>query len=120
MAQNAAAQQYSEIYTLSIVAGIKRDGTQFESGDFTDGVWCRFQRNRPKKIGGYRTLFHNFRGVTRGMIVSPQNGVNYIFGGNSQGIDVFTTGTTIGLGSGPYEALILKGYSPIAIVSGHP
>jgi hypothetical protein len=117
MAQNAAAQQYSEIYTLSIVAGIKRDGTQFESGDFTDGVWCRFQRNRPKKIGGYRTLFHNFRGVTRGMIVSPQNGVNYIFGGNSEGIDVFTTGTTIGLGSGPYEALILKGYSPIAIVS---
>ena len=120
MAETAAGnspQQYSEIYTLSIVAGIKRDGTQFESGDFTEGTWCRFQRNRPKKIGGYRTLFHNFRGITRGMIVSPQNGVNYIFGGNSQGIDVFTTGTTIGLGSGPYEALIYTGYSGVTLVS---
>jgi len=120
MAETAAGnpqQQYSEIYTLAVVAGIKRDGTQFESGDFTDGVWCRFQRNRPKKIGGYRALFNNYRGITRGMIVSPQNGVNYIFGGNSQGIDVFTTGTTIGLGSGPYEALIYKGYSPIPVVS---
>jgi hypothetical protein len=117
MAENATAQQYSEIYTLAVVPGIKRDGTQFESGDFTEGVWCRFQRGKPKKIGGYRTLFHNYRGVTRGMIVSPQNGVNYIFGGNSEGIDVFTTGTTIGLGSGPYEALILKGYSGIPIVS---
>ena len=115
--KNAAAQQYSEIYTLAVVAGIKRDGTQFESGDFTEGVWCRFQRGKPKKIGGYRTLFHNYRGITRGMIVSPQNGVNYIFGGNSQGLDVFTTGTTIGLGSGPYEALIYKGYGGVAIVS---
>ena len=120
MADTAAGnsqQQYNEIYTLAVVAGIKRDGTQYESGDFTEGVWCRFQRSRPKKIGGYRTLFHNFRGITRGMIVSPQNGVNYIFGGNSQGIDVFTTGTTIGLGSGPYEALIFKGYSQVTLVS---
>jgi hypothetical protein len=117
MAESAAAQQYSEIYTLAVVPGIKRDGTQFESGDFTEGVWCRFQRGKPKKIGGYRTLFHNYRGITRGMIVSPQNGVNYIFGGNSEGIDVFTTGTTIGLGSGPYEALIYKGYGGVSIVS---
>lgn len=117
MAENAAQEQYGRIYTLAVIPGIKRDGTQFESGDFTEGVWCRFQRGKPKKIGGYRTLFHNYRGITRGMIVSPQNGVNYIFGGNSQGIDVFTTGTTIGLGSGPYEALIYKGYSGISIYS---
>ena len=32
------------IYTLGVQAGIKRDGTQFESREFTEGVWSRFQR----------------------------------------------------------------------------
>jgi hypothetical protein len=49
------------------------------------------------------------------MIASPYNGVNYIFTGNSSGIDVFTTGTTYGIGSGPFNATIESGYSEFAI-----
>jgi len=103
--------QYNQIYTLAVQAGIKRDGTVFQSREYTDGEWCRFQRGMPKKMGGYREMFGSFRGIARGMISNSYDGVNYIFTGNQDGIDVFTTGTSFGVGSGPYVANILNGYS---------
>jgi hypothetical protein len=115
MADNALPEQYNMVYTLGVQAGIKRDGTTFESREYSDGLWCRFQRGIPKKMGGYRQLFTTFNGVARGMIASPYNGVNYIFTGNSSGIDVFTTGITYGVGSGPFSAVIEPGYSEFAI-----
>jgi hypothetical protein len=110
-------EQYNLVYTLGVQPGIKRDGTNFESREYQDGVWCRFQRGTPKKMGGYREIFGTFTGIPRGMIVSPYNGVNYIFAGNATGIDVFITGNTIGVGSGPYIANILPGYSEFAVAS---
>ena len=110
-------EQYNLVYTLGIQAGIKRDGTNFESREYQDGTWCRFQRGTPKKIGGYRQIFGTFNGIPRGMIVSPYNGVNYIFVGNQYGLDVFITGNTIGVGSGPYTANILPGYSKFTVAS---
>lgn len=92
------------IYTLGVTAGIKRDGTTFEAREFSDGEWCRFQRGVPKKIGGYRQMFREPTAVPRGLIMNAYDGVNYMFLGTSQGIDVFTTGTSLGLGSGPYSA----------------
>ena len=117
MADQQVPEQYNQIYTLAIESGIKRDGTPFESSEFTDGVWCRFQRGRPKKMGGYRTMFLFNDAIARGMVATPQNGVNYIFTGNKYGIQVFTTGTTLGLGSGPYQANILTGYSGVTLIS---
>ena len=115
MADPQTDQQYNLIYTLAIPAGIKRDGTIFETQEFTDGVWCRFQREVAKKMGGYRTIFTSFSGIYRGMINVPYNGVNYIFAGNANELDVFTTGTTFPIGSGPFAAQILPGqvYFPV-------
>lgn len=110
-------QQYSQIYTLGVKAGIKRDGTIFEAREFSDGEWCRFQRGVPKKIGGYREMFSSLNGITRGLIMNSYNGVNYIFTGNKEGIDVFTTGTTLGQGAGPFTATIEAGYSQFAVAS---
>jgi hypothetical protein len=107
----SAQQQYNVVYTLGVQPGIKRDGTTFETREFSDGEWCRFQRGVPKKMGGYRQLFGSFNGVPRGMIANAFNGLNYIFVGNASGIDVFTTGTTFGVGSGPYKAVINQGYA---------
>ena len=115
MAESQIPEQYNMVYTLGVQPGIKRDGTTFETREFSDGEWCRFQRGVPKKMGGYRELFSTFNGIPRGMITNPYNGVNYIFAGNSSGIDVFTTGTTFGVGSGPFAATILPGYSNFAI-----
>lgn len=92
------------IYTLGVTPGIKRDGTTFEAREFSDGEWCRFQRGIPKKMGGYLQMFQEPAGIPRGLIMNAYDGVNYIFSGTSQGIDVFTTGTSLGFGSGPYTA----------------
>jgi hypothetical protein len=110
-------QQYSQIYTLLTKAGIKRDGTQFESEDCSDGLWCRFQRGVAKKMGGYRELFSTFSGILRGMVTNAYNGVNYVFAGWSGGMNIFTTGTTLGIGSGPYDAQFLAGYSRFSVYS---
>jgi len=109
--------QYTSIYSLAIPAGIKRDGTQFQNDQYTDGVWCRFQRGDPKKMGGYRTLFTSNIGIYRGLISQPYNGVNYIFAGNYKELDVFTCGITYGTGSGPFAANILPGTVQFTLVS---
>jgi hypothetical protein len=104
---------YNQIYTLRVEGGIKRDGTKYDAREYSDGVWCRFQRLLPKKIGGYREMFGTFSGIPRGMILNASGGVNYIFTGNENGIDVFTTGTSLGLGDGPFQAIIHPGYDRV-------
>jgi hypothetical protein len=115
--ENKLPDQYNLVYTLGVQPGIKRDGTIFESREFSDGEWCRFQRGTPRKMGGYRELFATFTGIPRGMISNSFNGVNYVFVGNQYGLEVFTTGTTFGVGSGPLTVNILPGYSPFTLVS---
>ena len=109
--------QYTQIYSLAIPAGIKRDGTVFQAEEFTDGVWCRFQRGDAKKIGGYRTIFQSLVGIYRGLFSQPNNGINYIFAGNYNELDVFTTGTTYSSGSGPYKANMLLGTTYANVLS---
>ena len=110
-------QNLGLVYTLGVMPGIKRDGTVFESREFTDGVWTRFQRGVPRKIGGYRQMFRDPNGIPRGMIVNAYNGLNYIFSGNATTLDAFTTGTTLGTGNGPFSAVMNIGYAPETIVS---
>jgi hypothetical protein len=114
--QQQDTSQYTSIYSLAIPAGIKRDGTIFQADEFTDGIWCRFQRGDAKKMGGYRTLFQSLSGIYRGLFAQPAGGINYIFAGNYNELDVFTTGTTYGAGSGPYKANMLLGttYAKVA------
>ena len=115
--QQQIPQQYSQVYTFNVDAGIKRDGTVFESTECTDGTWCRFQRGRPKKIGGYTQLFSTFNGIPRGMVMNSYNGVNYVFAGNKVGLDVFVTGQNFGTGAGPYSAILEPGYSEFAVAN---
>lgn len=58
--------------------GIKRDGTQFEGDYYTDGLWCRFQRGLPRKIGGYRTLTSRLQEKVYGMSSFSANQNNYV------------------------------------------
>jgi hypothetical protein len=111
-------QDTSKIFTLYVKPGIKRDGTQFEGDEYTDGLWARFQRGRAKKIGGYRQMFASPTGVPRGIITNAQNGVNYIFTGNSNGIEVFNTGTDQGVGVGPFTVEFNTTYVVTAVNTG--
>jgi len=112
-----ADKNFDLVYTLGVMPGIKRDGTQFESKEFTNGLWARFQRGIPRKMGGYRQMFRDSNGVPRGMISNAYNALNYMFVGTESTLDAFTTSTNFGVGSGPYSANLLIGYSPFTIVS---
>jgi hypothetical protein len=116
--ENTNLEQYNTLYSLKINAGIKRDGTIFESEDFTDGVWCRFQRERAKKMGGYKYIFNSLVGIYRGMILQPYNGINYIFAGNYNELDVFTTNITYASGIGPFAVTMLPGTVELFPISG--
>lgn len=75
-----------KLYSLAMNPGIQRDGTQFATRNFIDGVWCRFQRKLPKKIGGYQSLFffnNTYTNVPRGTITIPYNESFYIYFGTS-------------------------------------
>jgi hypothetical protein len=111
--------QFTKVYTLSIPAGIKRDGTAFDNQEYVDGVWCRFQRGVPKKMGGYRSIFSSQVGIYRGMVSQPYDGVNYIFAGNYKELDVFTTGTTFATGSGPFPVTILPGTAFLSVANSN-
>jgi hypothetical protein len=62
----------SEIQKLSLLSskpGILRDGTLLDGEMYSDGQWVRFQRGRPKKIGGYSLISDRISGPTRDNIV---------------------------------------------------
>lgn len=42
----------ANLYPLIYKAGIKRDGTKFQSDYCTDGFWVRFQRGKIRRMGG--------------------------------------------------------------------
>jgi len=91
----------AKVVNLQVGAGIQRDDTQFASNTYVDGKWVRFQYGRPRKIGGYNGAFLNASGISRGMIMSSDNGLNYVISGYTAGIERWTTDNDDGVGFGP-------------------
>jgi hypothetical protein len=91
----------AKVISLQIKPGIQRDGTLFDAPSYVDGRWVRFQRGRPRKMQGYRGIFLDASGISRGMIMNSQNGLNYIYSGWSDGLQLWQTDNDDGVGSGP-------------------
>lgn len=91
----------AKVFPLQVAPGIQRDGTQFAAPSYIDGKWVRFQYGRPRKIAGYRGMFLNASGISRGMIMSADNGLNYVISGYKAGIERWTTDNDDGVGFGP-------------------
>jgi hypothetical protein len=91
----------AKVVVLQVGAGIQRDGTQFASGTYVNGKWVRFQYGKPRKIAGYNGAFLNAGGVSRGMIMSSENGINYVVSGYSDGLQQWTTDNDDAVGFGP-------------------
>ena len=96
----------SKVVSMEIPAGIQRDGTVFDSPCYVDGKWVRFQRGRPRKIGGYDGIFLNATGVSRGMAMTAINGFNYVVSGYNNGLQQWVTNSSGGIGSGPYNYIL--------------
>ena len=95
-----------KVIALEIPPGVQRDGTVFDAPCFVDGKWMRFQRNRPRKIGGYDAVFLNSSGISRGMAMTAVNGFNYVVSGYNNGLQQWITGPVGGVGSGPYNFVL--------------
>lgn len=70
--------------------GIQRDGTSLASKAYSDGVWCRWQRGLPRKMGGYKVTQAYLTAISRALITQAQSGFRYVSSGNQNGVDQFT------------------------------
>lgn len=93
----------AKVVALQVKPGIQRDGTLFNAPTFVDGQWVRFQNGLPRKMSGYRGIFQNASGISRGMTMSSTAGVNYVISGYSGGLQQWRTDNDDGTGSGPYN-----------------
>ena len=88
-----------KVFALDTRAGIQRDGTLFDKEYYADGRWVRFQRSRPRKIGGYRQITGNLAGPSRGVYVVVKNALNNVYSGYSDGLQVVGVNNN-GVGAG--------------------
>lgn len=78
----------AKVFSVDTKAGIQRDGTVFDKQYYADGQWVRFQRGRPRKIGGYAVVSNETKGPSRGIWVNALNATNYVYSGYSDGLQV--------------------------------
>ena len=88
-----------KVFALDTKPGIQRDGTVFDKEFYVDGRWVRFQRQRPRKMGGYRQITEYLAGPSRGIFVVPRSNFNNIYNGHSNGLQVIPVNNN-GIGSG--------------------
>ena len=88
-----------KVFAIDTLPGVQRDGTVFDMNFYTNAEWVRFQRGRPRKIGGYRSLTNLATGYSRGIYVNATNGINQIFNGTSSALEVLAIDNT-GIGAG--------------------
>jgi len=98
-----------KVFALDTKPGVQRDGTIFDKQYYNSGRWVRFQRGRPRKVGGYREIVNDLAGPSRGMYLNPQQEFNNVFSGYSGGLQSLPISNT-GVGSGITD-LTLTGFT---------
>ena len=88
-----------KVFALDTKPGIQRDGTIFAKDFYNDGLWVRFQRGLPRKIGGYQEITNQMTGPSRGMWVNPTNNFTSVFSGYNNGLQVLVVDQN-GVGGG--------------------
>lgn len=100
----------AKVFALDTKPGIQRDGTVFDQNYYTDGEWVRFQRGRPRKMGGFAQFTDNLAGPSRGIYADPQNGITDVYSGYSYGMQLAPIANS-GLGAG-IQDLTLSNFTP--------
>jgi hypothetical protein len=88
-----------KVFAIDTLPGIQRDGTTFDANCYNDGQWVRFQRGRPRKIAGYRAIVNDANGYSRGIYVNSVDGINQVFNGYNDGLEVVNIDNN-GMGAG--------------------
>jgi len=106
-----------KVFALDTKPGIQRDGTLFDKEFYVDGQWVRFQRGRPRKIGGYREISCGISGISRGIYVTAQNGFNQIFNGYNHGLQTLTINNN-GVGAGIVDVNFAAPIDTVGAITG--
>lgn len=80
--------EIKQLVVLASAPGIKRDGTDLDGNNYSDGQWVRFQRGRPKKIGGYNRVTDTLRGPIHGILTWSKTTLNNLFSFHTYGIQM--------------------------------
>jgi hypothetical protein len=76
-------QPQEKLVPITARPGVMRDGTVLESQSYTDAQWIRFQRGRPRKMGGMKNISNNFTALSRGCVTNTQGGQLFVHSGSS-------------------------------------
>jgi len=106
-----------KVFALDTKPGIQRDGTVFDKDFYNDGRWVRFQRGRPRKIGGYRQITSGLAGISRGIFVNSENGFSSVFSGYRDGLQVLSIDNN-GFGAGVIDFVISSPLNMVTILNG--
>lgn len=92
-----AAQEAA--FELLSLPGLKRDGTDADCDNYRDALWTRWQRGRPRKIGGYIAINTLVAGPVRGLHMDSRSGYSKVHLFSDRAIEQLTFDQT-GAGSG--------------------
>ena len=92
-------KQLSQITSLP---GIRRDGTNLDGDYYTDGQWVRFQRGRPKKMGGYKQTIDDLTGPARATLVWSRGLMNAVYTFSRTKIEMLLVDAN-GIGNNVYD-----------------
>lgn len=98
------------VYTLNPEPGIRRDGTLLDGNNYQDGQWVRFQRNRPKKMGGYRRITDALTGPVRKFLLWSRKDENYCSSFSSSKIETLLLDNNL-VGGGISDRTPAAGFS---------
>ena len=94
--------EIKELRQVTSLAGIRRDGTNLDGDYYTDGQWVRFQRGRPKKMGGYKQTVDDLTGPARATLVWSRGLINAIHTFSSSKIEMLLVDQN-GVGNNVYD-----------------
>lgn len=77
----------AKMYLITTRPGIKRDGTTLDGDFYSDGEWVRFQRGKPRKIGGFRQISNTLTGIVYGCNTATQNNLLYVHCGSANNLE---------------------------------
>lgn len=87
---NSPPPQPNAAFTLTTLPGVRRDGTVLDSRFYNDAVWTRFQRGKPRKMGGYQLMSDLLSGPVRDVYVDARSTVNTAHCFSPRGIERVT------------------------------
>lgn len=105
-----------KVFALDTESGIQRDGTVFDRKYYVDGVWTRFQRGRPRKMGGFTQIVQDLAGPSRGIYVLPRNSFNNVYSGYNDGLQYIPVDNN-GVGSGIVDMEFSGGVTTLGTIT---